>query len=260
MKNKIKTFIFFLYNAASSVLTKKRAAILLYHSIDDNDVFHSLSPKIFRKQMEYLKRNRYNVIKLEELERMITVGQEIPKKTVALTFDDGFLSHYDNAFPVLKEYGFPATFFVCTGLLGSEMNNSQNRPQLTLDWRRLKEMNESALIDIEPHGITHMELDSLKMEEAEKEIKQSKRELEEKLNKKCFYYACPRGKYNEKIISILRNNGFKAAVSVKEGSVEAGDNLFELKRNTKDSSCPDNIQFCARLRGGVIIFNKLMRR
>ena len=158
---------------------------MLYHSIDDNDVFHSLSPKIFRKQMEYLKRNRYNVIKLEELERMITVGQEIPKKTVALTFDDGFLSHYDNAFPVLKEYGFPATFFVCTGLLGSEMNNSQNRPQLTLDWRRLKEMNESALIDIEPHGITHMELDSLKMEEAEKEIKQSKRELEEKLNKKC---------------------------------------------------------------------------
>ena len=167
---------------------------------------------------------------------------------------------FNNIFPVLKEYGFPATFFVCAGLLGSEMNNSQNRPQPTLDWRWLKEMNESALIDIEPHGITHAELDSLKMEEAEKEIKQSKRELEEKLNKKCFYYACPRGKYNEKIISILRKEGFKAAVSVKEGLVEAGDNLFKLKRNTIDSSCSDNIQFYARLRGGIIIFNKLMRR
>lgn len=260
MKNKIKTLIFFFCNAVSLFLPKKRAAILLYHSIDDNDVFHTLSPKVFRKQMDYLKKNGYNVIKLAELERMLSDKNEIPEKTAVLTFDDGFLSHYNNVFPVLRGYGFPASFFVCTGLLGSEINNSENKPQPTLDWRRLKEMNESGLIDIEPHGITHTELDGLDIREAEKEIKQSKKELEEKLNKKCYYYACPRGKYNEKIIGIFKKEGFKAAVSVKEGLVKVGDSLLELKRNTIDSSCSDNIQFYARLRGGIIIFNKLIGR
>lgn len=260
LKNNVKTLIFFFCNAVSFFLPKKGAAVLLYHSIDDNDVFHSLSPKIFRKQMDYLKKNGYNVIKLAELERMLSEKTEIPRKTVVLTFDDGFLSHYNNALPILKEYGFPATFFVCTGLLGSEINNSENKPQPTLSWQQLKEMNESSLIDIEPHGVIHAELDGLNTEEAEEQIKQSRNELKEKLNKDCFYYACPRGKYNEKIIKILKEEGFKVAVSVSEGLVKAGDDLFELKRNTIDSSCAGNIQFYARLRGGIIIFNKLIRR
>ncbi len=210
--------------------------------------------------MDYLKKNGYNVIKLAELERAISEKKAIPGKMVVLTFDDGFLSHYDNAFPILKEYGFPATFFVCAGMMESQMNNSENKLQPTMFWRQLEEMNRSDLIDIEPHGMSHRELDGLKITEAEKEIKQSRKELEAKLDKECFYYACPRGKYNEKIISILRKEGFKAAVSVKEGLVKAGDDLFELKRNTIDSSCRGNIQFYARLRGGIIIFNKLMRR
>ncbi len=260
LKNNIKTFIFFFLNIVSSFFSKKYVSILLYHSIDNNDVFLTLDPDIFAMQMKYLKDKNYNVISLSDLVHTLSIKKDIIKKTVVLTFDDGFLSHYKNVFPILQKYNYHATFFVSTGCLGSQMDNCENKPQPTLDWPELLKMNKSSLIDIEPHGVTHNELDNLNNKQVKKEANQSKKEIEERLNKKCDFFAYPRGKYNEKIIQILKEQGFKAAVIIEEGLINLGDDLFRLRRNTVDSSCSNNIQFFARLGRGIEIFNKLAGR
>ena len=67
----------------------------------------------FAAQMEYLARNRYNVIRLADLPDFLAGKRALPPRAVVITFDDGHVSTYQSAYPVLKQYGFPATFF-CT--------------------------------------------------------------------------------------------------------------------------------------------------
>jgi peptidoglycan/xylan/chitin deacetylase (PgdA/CDA1 family) len=85
--------------------------ILMYHRVND-DIIKEISVKEadFRWQMEYLKRNRYKVISLEEavgLRQMPAAGRK--GKFAVLTFDDGYEDFFLHAYPVLCEYGYPAT-------------------------------------------------------------------------------------------------------------------------------------------------------
>jgi peptidoglycan/xylan/chitin deacetylase (PgdA/CDA1 family) len=259
LRHYLKTLILFILNIFCLILPKKRAAILLYHSIDKNNVFLTVDPEDFRKQMKYLFENGYNVIKLSDLVELILSKKEIRPKTVVLTFDDGFLSHYRNVLPTLEKYNFQATFFISTKKLGGEINNSQNIPQPTMNWDELEEINKSSLIDVEPHGVTHSELDGLEDEGVRKEVGELKRRIEGKLNKRCLFFAYPRGKYNDKVVEVVREE-FRAAVTTDTGLVKVGDDLFKLKRNTVDSSCNNRVQFEARLNQSIAIFNKIFQR
>ncbi len=71
----------------------------------------------FRKQMEYIRDNGFTVISLPDLVRGISEGKSFPEKVITLSFDDGLKDGYRNAFSVLKEFGFPATFFIITETL-----------------------------------------------------------------------------------------------------------------------------------------------
>ena len=208
---------------------QKGIPILMYHSIDNNNVFFTVKLEVFKKQMKYLKDNDYSVISLTELVRILESNNNLPDKTIVLTFDDGFGDNYSNVFPILKKHNFPATIFLITGLINKEMNNSQNIPLKILNWEQIQEMHNSGLIDFQPHTVNHQELN-------EKEIIDSRKEIEERLNKKCELFAYPRGLYNNKIIDILKDNGFKASRTLKNGKVNKGDNLFELKRISVNST------------------------
>ncbi|MCG2700216.1 polysaccharide deacetylase family protein, partial [Candidatus Parcubacteria bacterium] len=190
-------------------------------------------------QMKYLKNNNYNVIKLSDLIDILKYNNKIPKKIVVLTFDDGYNDNYTNVFPILKKYNFPATIFLITGLIGKEINNSQNITLKALNWDEIQEMHNSGLVDFQPHTTNHRESN-------QQEIIDSKKEIEKKFGKKCEFFAYPRGLYNKEIIDILKNNGFKAARTVEGGKVNQGDNLFKLK-SVSVNSTTSFIQFRANL-------------
>ncbi|MFH1388269.1 MAG: polysaccharide deacetylase family protein [Patescibacteria group bacterium] len=219
--------------------SKKGISVLMYHSVAHNNVFFTVKPEMFEKQMRYLKNRDYNVIKLSDLVNLLESNEELPKKTVVLTFDDGFEDNYTNVFPILKKYNFPATIFLITGLVNREMNNSQNIPLRILNWKQIQEMHQSGLIDFQPHTVNHQEINK-------EEIINSKKEIEERLNKKCEFFAYPRGVYNNEIIGILKNNGFKASRTVENGKINKGDDLFKLKRISINSTT-SFIQFKASL-------------
>ena len=90
---------------------KSRGAILMYHSVNESGDFFSVTPAQFRSQMELLHKRGYEVVSLPEICSRLT-ARTLSGKEVAITFDDGYRDNYTHAFPILKEFAFPATIFV----------------------------------------------------------------------------------------------------------------------------------------------------
>jgi peptidoglycan/xylan/chitin deacetylase (PgdA/CDA1 family) len=105
------------YTLLRKSIYKSHIIILIYHRIapkEDIGFLKPLNPKIFEKQIEYLKQN-YNIISLPELQKLIK-NKCIPKeKTVIITIDDGYKDNYLYAYPIFKRYNVPATIFLSTG-------------------------------------------------------------------------------------------------------------------------------------------------
>ena len=107
-------------------LMNKSIKILAYHRVMDIDEMTynydeeliSASCSDFDWQMDYLNKN-YNPISMQGVINCVIGNEEFPKKPIVVTFDDGFVDNYENAFPILKKYNVPATFFVSTGYINS---------------------------------------------------------------------------------------------------------------------------------------------
>ncbi len=113
------------YSGVFKILLRGRGSgafhILMYHHVTERDEIFlpHVTARVFGEQMEYLKRE-YRVQGLDELVEMVGRGEEIPARSVAITFDDGYEDLYRNVFPVLKKYDLPATVFVSTGFIDSD--------------------------------------------------------------------------------------------------------------------------------------------
>lgn len=228
MEKFLKTIIYFTLNL---FYKKNGAIILMYHAISDDGRFFSVSTEDFRKQMKYLFDNKYNVISLEEMVENLS-RKTMPKKTIVLTFDDGYQNSFLTAFPILKKYDFQASIFLTTRSIGKVKEGGVIG---MLDWEEVKKMDGSGLIDFEPHTVTHPKLTSLKTKEIENEIIESKEKIEKELQKKCKYFAYPKGKYNAGIKEAVKDAGFKAAFTVEKGVITLESDFFSLKRNSVDS-------------------------
>ncbi len=258
LKNSLKTLIFLGLNCITDFVSTKKASVLIYHSIAYNKFHFTVSPENFKKQMEYLYKKNYNVVSLNKLIEYIK-NKNIPLKTIVLSFDDGYEDNYFNVFPILKKYNFPSTIFLATNFIKQKALNSFNTPLPMLSWRQIKEMHNSGLIDFEPHTHTHPRLTKISLESAKREILESRKIIEENLNKQCKFFAYPHGEYNQEIVKFLKENNFKGAVITKEGLISDRDDLFKLRRNYISSST-NFPQFKGRLNFSIEIFNFLFRK
>jgi peptidoglycan/xylan/chitin deacetylase (PgdA/CDA1 family) len=92
--------------------------VLLYHRLGNVQHPLYLSPKQFESQMKLLKETSYTALSIQEYENYITgATTNLPEKPILITFDDGDIDNYDLAFPILKRYGYKATFFIPTDFL-----------------------------------------------------------------------------------------------------------------------------------------------
>jgi len=230
-KQNIKTVIYFLKRM---FLSKNKAVILMYHSIGDSKVFFNIKRDEFETQMKFLKENNYNVVSIKKILEYLD-NKSIPPKTIAITFDDGYQDNFLNAWPILKKYNFPATIFLATANAGFDFM-VRGEEMKFLNWDEMSEMESSGLIDIEPHTNTHQKLNKLTIEQARADIDISKKIVEEKLNKKCCFFAYPFGIYNDDIIKILKDLGFRAGFSINRGIIDFKTDKFILRRNSIDSA------------------------
>jgi len=206
--------------------------ILTYHSIDNSGSVISTSPETFRKQMQFLSDADFSVVSLKTLGKSFHENVSLPPKTLVLTFDDGFQNFYTTAFPALNEYKFPETVFLIIDYCGKFNDWSGNLPALEqsklMDWNEIKELSKNN-IEFAAHSRTHPDLTKLNTEKAAREIVESKLTIEERLGVEVTDFAYPYGKYNLPVKQITEKH-FRTACSTRLGKVQAGDDLFSLKR------------------------------
>jgi biotin operon repressor len=124
--------------------------VLSYHQFSETVTNKmTVSRSAFEEQMKFLKDDGYHVITIDDLLDFLDFKKQVPKKSVVITIDDGWRSMYDIAFPILKQYGYPATLFVYTDLITGSYK--------TLSWDLIQKMAESG-IDIQCHTKTHRDL------------------------------------------------------------------------------------------------------
>ncbi|MBC2695347.1 MAG: polysaccharide deacetylase family protein [Desulfobacteraceae bacterium] len=205
--------------------------ILSYHRFADNcDSSLCLPACIFDQQMKYLKENGYRVISLEELLEFLKYRNSLPKRSVVISIDDGYRSVYNIAWPILKKYGFRATFFIYTNFVGVSKN--------AITWDQLREMKKSGF-EIGAHTISHCDLTRQNkgedtqayMSRIEKELSMSKQIIDKKLNQNTVFLAFPYGRYNQRVLDMCKRLGYTIAVSVKRGSNPFFADPLALRRN-----------------------------
>jgi peptidoglycan/xylan/chitin deacetylase (PgdA/CDA1 family) len=189
-----------------------------------------LTVKAFEQQMEYLKDNGYRAIAMAELFGFLQYRHRIPARSVVITFDDGYRSFYDIAFPILKKYGYPATLLVYTDFIGHSRN--------ALTWNHLKQLKAEGF-EIGSHSVSHTDLTRRRPDEdvqtyiarIRRELFLSKKIIDEKLDQDTTYFAFPFGSYNPRILQWAEKAGYKIGLSAKKGSNPFFADPLALKRN-----------------------------
>ncbi|MBU3098892.1 MULTISPECIES: polysaccharide deacetylase family protein [Clostridium] len=200
----------------------KSIPVLEYHSISyDKGNPICIPIKKFDEQMKYLKDNGYYTITLTNLYEYLMNNTPIPRKSVVITFDDGYDNNYTVMFPILKKYKFKATIFVITSLTDVHSN--------MLTSKQLIEMNKYG-IDIESHTVHHDNLKSISKDNQLKTLIQSKKYLEKTLNKTINFFAYPYGGYNKSAIEALKEAGYKMAFTTEKGWSSKKNGIFSLHR------------------------------
>jgi peptidoglycan/xylan/chitin deacetylase (PgdA/CDA1 family) len=185
---------------------------------------------IFDLQMRYLKDHGYRVITLGDLLGFLRYRHALPKRSVVITIDDGYKSAYDIAYPILRGYGFMATFFIYTDFIGASKN--------AITWDQLREMKADGF-EVGSQTLSHCDLTKKGTEEDDqahaarirRELVVSKRILDKELNQDTIYLAFPYGSYDQRVLNICNEVGYKIGLSLKRGGNPFFADPLALKRD-----------------------------
>jgi len=210
-------------------------AVFVYHRFGENN-YPSTNIKIsqFKKHLEELTKNNYNVVSTEEIVDALINNKDLPEKTVALTIDDAFFSIYKRAWPLLKEKKLPFTIFVSTGPLKSNSKNYMN-------WEQIKEMDSHG-VTIGHHTKNHLHLVTKEKEKIISEIEEANNDFLKNLGYVPDIFAYPYGEYSSEIKQITKNY-FKAAFGQQSGGIYNGIDIFELPRYSLNEQYGDLKRF-----------------
>ena len=212
-----------------SISRTLRVPILMYHYVsvppEGADKYRtdlSVSPEQFRQQMKYLSENGYDTIDLYDLSRAVTNKQELPPKSVIITLDDGYRDNYENAFPILQEFGLEATFFLATDFIDRGLPGY-------MTWEMIREMADAGM-RFEPHSKTHPDLTGQDREYVIYQILGSMETIEAQIGSRPRYFAYPSGRYDEQVLEIMEELDFWGAVSTDGGAWHGFEDRYEWTR------------------------------
>ncbi len=203
--------------------------VLIYHdiSIHFKDEY-TISPALFAAQMEWLYSNGYTTLTFKEIENFIKKGKT---KAIIITFDDGYASFMDYAFPLLREYNFKATINIIGKYVGSFIWMGGNRPMLS--WDEYRYIINSGLIELGCHTFNlHIKggVTTFSDKELRNDLTFFQETIEKEIGKNTEILAWPYGIYNERSIKIAKEAGFKYILTSKEGYLVKESKFHEIPR------------------------------
>lgn len=212
--------------------------ILLYHKIESpaplGTPSRSLSvhPKRFESQMRWLKSFGYQGLSIQDLLPYLT--GEKTGRVFGLTFDDGYHNVLQNAAPILDDLGFTSTNYFVSGQIGgcNTWDIVRNIPKRRL--MNVQEMREWVANGHEAgaHTVSHQPLTDLTLAEAQKEISDCRKVIEDAACAPVKAFCYPHGAYNSDIQSIVEDAGYTSATTTKKARARATDHKFSLPRIT----------------------------
>ena len=196
--------------------------ILAYHEIGpvsfgDSAMF--IDPAAFREQMEYLHAQGYTSITLRDLHIHFTTGAPLPRRPIVLTFDDGYVGVYENAWPIMREFGFTGVLFV-TDHLGRPFYMTEAQVQTLIDNG----------FELGNHTRTHRSLPTLSDEELLDDVVTFQRELESRFGVEVVSFCYPMGKFDDRVVEVVGQAQLRIGVTTVEGFAEATQGLLTLSR------------------------------
>lgn len=218
----------------------KRPRVLMYHMVRehiDGAKFNKLrvKPEEFEKQVAWMKAEGFHFVTMHELQQ--NWGQH-PKKTVAITFDDGYLDNLENAYPILEKYQAKATIYVVVDRHNRDWstykkahhNSGELAREPKLNDEQVQYLADSGLVEIGSHTLTHANLDKRSDAECLVELRDSKNQLERLTQKSVTSFAYPFGIYSQRDVDIAKQVGYRNAVTTKEGIDVGAPDFMQLQR------------------------------
>jgi peptidoglycan/xylan/chitin deacetylase (PgdA/CDA1 family) len=212
--------------------------ILAYHQIavppSRKAPFRSMvvHPEAFHRQMEWLKRLGIQGLSLREALPYITGAKA--GKVAAITFDDSYLNVYENALPVLQEFGFTATNFVVVNQIGG--GNTWDAPLgvAPAPCMSIEQLRRWSSLghEVGSHTLDHVHLPQLPMEEARRQISHSRGLLEDLLDEGVSSFCFPYGDETPLDRVLTYEAGYNAATTTRRGRARPSDDPFGLPRVT----------------------------
>ena len=217
----------------------EKVLVLNYHMVNSMFISLAIEPEDFDWQMKYLVDHGYHTISPDELYAFLEGKGTLPDRPVLITFDDGYVDNYTNAYPILKKYNLKATIFIVTGFV------SERKGYLT--WDQLREMEQHG-ITAQSHTVTHAPLPELSDERIREELIVSKQQAEAELGHPIEFIAYPTGVHDLHIVGIAKEAGYKGGFTVKYGNVDRSSNVYAMERVPVFRTSATNVDFVDRLR------------
>jgi len=224
--------------------------VLMYHHIAPHpgDTV-TVRPEVFAGQMRLLAESGYRFLSADELVDHVTGAKPVREKAVAITFDDGWLDNYLNAYPVLEDFGIKATIFVITNrteaasrlgcgmfteIPGHEEAKKHIRTghaeRVVLDWETIRSMTSGGLVGVHSHTVSHRRCADLSPFELVHELTASKQALERELGCISDYLCWPYGSFSDDAVRIAAQTGYRALFTTIDGFSSTGSDPMRIPR------------------------------
>jgi peptidoglycan/xylan/chitin deacetylase (PgdA/CDA1 family) len=202
--------------------------ILMYHYVrtppsmaTDRLGFNlSVSPDVFREQMDWLAGHGYHAVDFNDIRAYFTGRQALPSKPVVITFDDGYRDLYTTAFPILQAHNFKAVAYIVSSFVG------QSR---YVTAAQVVAMGRNG-IEIASHTVNHPDLARTSLPMVTYELLASKVWLQHLVGHSVFDFAYPSGKFNTLVIGALHVTGYKSAVTTIAGTYHSEADRYTWTR------------------------------
>jgi peptidoglycan/xylan/chitin deacetylase (PgdA/CDA1 family) len=219
----------------------------MYHYIRANPVpsdtvgrVLSVNPADFEQQMQWAHDHGYRTISMEQLYNAVAGGKSLDRRTVVLTFDDGYADLYATAWPVLHKYGFTATAYIVGSFVG--------QPNY-MTWDQVVELDRAG-VNIGAHSLTHPDLTKISAAAANAEIMGSKSMIESHVGHPVLDFCYPSGRFNPSVVAQVRAAGFRDGTTTVGGAYESVATAYiwpRVRIDGRDTLAP----FTAKLASGI---------
>jgi len=203
--------------------------ILGYHRVSSVRDVLAVEPSQFRRQLEWALAENIRPIRVDAALDLLMGPVE--GRWFCVTFDDGYHDNLEFALPILEDLGLPATIYVPTAVIDrTAVYDWYRHPPLALTWNDLASIVSDGLVDVQAHTRTHRALSRLSDDEARDEIAGAKTDLERKLRVPVTTIAYPAGIFTERDVMLVREAGYRGALTTTSGVNRGGEPLETLRR------------------------------